>query len=95
MKIATMTTAALACALAMPMLAQDGAKQDLKNAGHATKEAAKDTGSAVKKGTVKGAKATKHGTAVGATKTARGTKSVAKKATGDKSPTTTPHDPPK
>lgn len=31
-----------------------GAKQDAKDAGHATKEAAKKTGSAVKKGTKKG-----------------------------------------
>jgi hypothetical protein len=31
-----------------------GAKQDAKDAGHATKEAVKKTGSAVKKGTKKG-----------------------------------------
>ena len=99
---ATVLTAVLATA---PVLAQT-ASQDAKKAGHETAAATKDTGHAIakgtekgynatKKGTVKAAKATKHGTAVAATKTARGTKSVAKKATGDNSPTTTPHDPPK
>lgn len=49
------------------MFAQDqnGPKQDLKNAGHSTKEAAKSTGKAVKKGTQKtvhaGAKKTRQG----------------------------------
>jgi hypothetical protein len=44
---------------------QNGPKQDLKNAGHSTKEAAKSTGKAVKKGTKKtvhaGAKKTRQG----------------------------------
>ena len=50
-----------------PMFAQqqNGPKQDLKNAGHSTKEAAKSTGKAVKKGTKKavhaGAKKTQQG----------------------------------
>lgn len=37
-------------------------KQDVKVAGHDTKDAAKDTGHAVKTGTVKAAHATAHGT---------------------------------
>src|ERR1700691_6082721 len=40
----------------------DSAKQDVKDAGHATKDAAKDTGHDVKKGTTKAYHATKHGT---------------------------------
>ena len=48
-------------------LAQSGAKEDIKEAGHATKKAVKKTGSAIKKGTKKvvhaGAKQTKKGAA--------------------------------
>lgn len=40
----------------------DGAKADLKEAGHATKNAAKDTAHGVKKGTKKAYHATKNGT---------------------------------
>ena len=44
---------------------QNGPKQDLKNAGHSSKEAAKSTGKAIKKGTKKavhaGAKKTRQG----------------------------------
>jgi hypothetical protein len=47
--------------------AQQGAKDDIKEAGHATKKAAKKTGSAIKKGTKKvvhaGAKQTRKGAA--------------------------------
>jgi hypothetical protein len=39
-----------------------GAKQDMKNAGHETKDAAKDTGHGVEKGTKKVYHKTKHGT---------------------------------
>jgi hypothetical protein len=39
-----------------------GVKQDLKTAGHDTKDAAKDTGHAVKQGTKKSYHATKNGT---------------------------------
>ncbi|HEX4004862.1 MAG TPA: hypothetical protein VHX60_01680 [Acidobacteriaceae bacterium] len=38
------------------------ASQDMKTAGHDTKDAAKDTGNGVKKGTKKAAHATKKGT---------------------------------
>jgi hypothetical protein len=96
MKISYAAGAVLAVTLmAGQAFAQDGAKQDMKDAGHSTANATKSAGSGIKKGTVKGAEATKHGTAVGATKTARGTKKVGKAIVGDKSPTTTPHDPPK
>jgi hypothetical protein len=39
-----------------------GAKQDMKAAGHETKDAAKDTGSGVKQGTKKAYHVTKHDT---------------------------------
>ncbi len=57
--------AALVCgpAYGWSQPAQDnGAKQDMKNAGHESKDAAKDTGSGVKKGTKKAYHSTKHGT---------------------------------
>lgn len=38
-----------------------GAKQDMKSAGHETKDAAKDTGHGIKQGTKKGYHKTKHG----------------------------------
>jgi hypothetical protein len=41
---------------------QDGAKQDMKDAGHETKDAAKDAGRGVKQGTNKAYHSTKHGT---------------------------------
>ena len=44
-------------------LSQDsGAKQDMKDAGHETKEAAKDAGHSVKQGTKKAYHSTKRGT---------------------------------
>jgi len=52
-------------------------KQDLKAAGHDTKDAAKDTGHAVKKTTVKAAHATENGTKKAATATERDTKKIA------------------
>jgi hypothetical protein len=59
--------AALACAPSLgwsqPFVpGQDSAKQDMKDAGHDTKNAAKDAGHGVKKGTKKGYNKTKHGT---------------------------------
>ena len=60
--------AALACAPALGWSqestpSQDsGAKQDMKDAGHETKNAAKDAGHGVKQGTKKGYHKTKHGT---------------------------------
>lgn len=55
-----------------PMLspAQNGAKQDMKNAGSETKYAAQDAGHGVKTGTKKAYHKTKHGTKVAAHKTA-------------------------
>jgi hypothetical protein len=50
------------------------AKQDLKNAGHETKNAAKDAGSATKKGTKKAYNATEHGTKKAVNKTKNTTK---------------------
>ena len=62
-----LVSAALFCGYGVVLSAQDqnGPKQDLKNAGHSSKEAAKSTGQAVKKGTKKavhaGAKKTRQG----------------------------------
>ena len=57
---------------AAPGWAQSGAKEDVKEAGHATKKAVKKTGSAIKKGT----KAVVHG---GAKQTRKGAAAVEQK----------------
>lgn len=55
--------ALLASGPALSWSQQDsGAKQDMKDAGHETKNAAKDVGHATKKGTKKAYHATKNGT---------------------------------
>lgn len=54
------------------IFAQDSAKQDMKDAGHATKDAAKDVGHATKKTAKKGARATKRGAHAAAKKTRQG-----------------------
>lgn len=61
------------------LLAQDSAKQDMKDAGHETKEAAKDTGHAVKKTAKKTKKAVKKGTNKAAEKTEHGAEKVEEK----------------
>lgn len=63
-------------------LAQDGAKQDMKDAGHETKDAARDTGHGISKGTEKAYHKTKHGTKKAYHKTVRGTKHVTRKIEG-------------
>jgi hypothetical protein len=55
------------------------AGQDMKNAGHETKEAAKDTGRGIKKGTKTGYHKTKRGTKKVVHKTARATEHGAEK----------------
>jgi hypothetical protein len=62
--------------------AQDGAKQDMKNAGHETKNAAKDTGHGISKGTQKAYHKTKRGTKKAYHKTAKGTKHAVNKVEG-------------
>lgn len=62
--------------------AQDGAKQDMKDAGHDTKNAAKDTGRGVKTGTRKAYHSTKRGTKRAYHKTGRGIKKVGDKMEG-------------
>lgn len=72
--------AALVCAPALgwSQPSQDsGAKQDLKAAGHETKDAAKDVGHGVKKGTTKAVHATEHGTKKTVDATEHGTKKAA------------------
>jgi Ni/Co efflux regulator RcnB len=71
--------AALVCGPALvwsqPSSSQDsGAKQDMKDAGHETKDAAKDTGRGVKQGTKKAYHKTKRGTKKAWHKTADTTK---------------------
>ncbi len=69
--------------VALPVQPDDTAKQDVKDAGHSTKDAAKDTGRATKKG----AKATGHAIThtskkiahKGAQKTGEGAKKVENK----------------
>ena len=51
-----------AMALSLSAFAQDSAKQDMKDAGHETKEAAKDAGHGTVKATKKTGTAIKHGT---------------------------------
>jgi hypothetical protein len=67
MKMKSIFSLLLGCALAMPVLAQNdgGVKQDTKDAAHSTGHAVKKTGHKIKKGTKKvvhkGAKHTEHG----------------------------------
>lgn len=72
-------TAALICGAAVGLgalaAAQDsGAKQDMKNAGHDTKNAARSAGHGVKQGTKKAYHKTKHATKKAYHKTANTTK---------------------
>ena len=57
-------------ALGIAAFAQEGAKQDMKSAGHETKEAAKDVGKGTVKATKKTGRAIKHGTHKAANKVA-------------------------
>ena len=98
------TALVLATAVSAGTLIAQTATDHTKAAGRETSAAAKDTGHAVAKGTKTGyrktksgtktaARATAHGTGVAAASTARGTKRLGKKIIGDKTPTTTPHNP--
>jgi hypothetical protein len=60
------------------VLAQDGAKQDMKAAGTETKKAAEDTGHGVATGTKKAYHKTANGTKTATDKTVQGTKTVGK-----------------
>lgn len=74
--VSLLFAAALACSPVMGLSQHDdsGAKQDMRNAGHETKNAAKDAGHGVKRGTEKAYDKTKNGTEEGYDKTKRGTK---------------------
>jgi len=78
MQIRKTGTLFLAGVLAVGMssfaLAQDGAKQDMKDAGHETSNAAKDDGHGISKGTKKAYNKTSEGTEKAYHKTKRGTK---------------------
>ena len=67
-------------------IAQDSAKQDIKDAGHETKEAAKDTGRAAKKTAKKTGHAVKKTTKKAAHKAARKTDEGAQKVEDKTSP---------
>ena len=71
MKLTQLTTAVLAATLTLSVCAQDGTKQDMKDAGHSTKNAAVDTGHGVKTGTKKAYHKTKHGVKKAYHKTAK------------------------
>jgi hypothetical protein len=63
-----------------------GFKQDMKNAGHSTKNAAKDTGHAIERGAKKTWRATKRGTKKTTHRTARKTDQGARKVERKTSP---------
>jgi hypothetical protein len=69
--------AALLCAPAPGWSQDNGAKQDMKDAGHETKNAAKDAGHGVKQGSKKAYHKTKSGTKKAWHKTADTTKGAA------------------
>src|SRR5215469_7030692 len=71
--------ATVSAAVAKPPRLQDGAKQDMKDAGHETKQAAKKTGTAVGKSTKKAG----HETAHAAHKTGTAVENTSKKAGHD------------
>lgn len=62
------------------------AGQDMKDAGHDTKQAAKDTGHGIKKGTKTGYRKTKNGTKKAYHKTGSGVAKVGDKMEGKPSP---------
>jgi len=62
------------------------AGQDMKDAGHDTKQAAKDTGNGVKKGTKTGYHKTKHGAKKAYHKTGEGTEKLGDKMQGKPTP---------
>jgi hypothetical protein len=69
-------TTALCIGMAAPAALAQTAGQDMKDAGHETKNATKDVGHGVAKGTKKGWHKTKAGTEKAYHKTAQGTKHV-------------------
>ena len=75
---------ALASALILggmsPALMAQTAGQDMRNAGHETKNATEDAGHGIASGTRKGWHATKHGTEHAYHKTKRGTKHIVHKS---------------
>jgi hypothetical protein len=66
-------TAALVMGGVVPVTLAQTAGQDIKDAGHDTKNAAKETGHGIAKGTKKGYEKTKEGTEKGYDKTKEGT----------------------
>jgi hypothetical protein len=71
-----MTLLALSLLFGLTSMAQDSAKQDIKDAGHETKQAAKDTGHATKKTAKKAGHKVKKGTHKAAKKTEEGAQKV-------------------
>ena len=93
MKSKFLSSALVAAVLSigLPVIAQSstdpGFEQDMKDAGHSTKDAAKDTGHGVKSGTKKTWHKTKHttkrATHIAARKTDRGARKVERKTSPD------------
>jgi len=75
-----------ACVFAATPMTVQTAGQDMKNAGHDTKDAAKDTGRGVKKGTKTGYRKTKNGTKKAYHKTGSGVAKVGDKMEGKPKP---------
>jgi hypothetical protein len=83
-KLLSSALMATVLSIGLPIVAQTstdpGFKQDMKNAGHSTKNAAKDTGNGVKSGTKNTTKKATHKTAQ---KTDEGAQKVEQKTTPD------------
>jgi hypothetical protein len=92
MKNKLLSTALVAAVLSigLPVIAQSstdpGFKQDMKDAGHSTKNASKDTGNGVKSGSKKTWHETKHTTKKATHKTAQKTDEGAKNVEHETSP---------
>jgi hypothetical protein len=89
-KLLSTSLVAAVLSIGLPVIAQSstdpGFKQDMKGAGHSTKNAAKDTGNGVKSGSKKTWHATKHTTKKATHKTAHETDQGARKVENKTSP---------
>lgn len=89
-KLLSTVLVASVLSIGLPVIAQSstdpGFKQDMKDAGHSTKNAAKDTGHGVKSGTKKTWHATKHTTKKATHKTAHKTDQGARKVENKTNP---------
>ncbi|HEY0797315.1 MAG TPA: hypothetical protein VGD64_16200 [Acidisarcina sp.] len=82
LSLGVLATAMIFSAASLNAQSDSGAKQDMKNAGHETKDAAKDTGRGIKHGTKKAYHGTKKGTKKAYHATGHGLKKVGNKMDG-------------